>query len=149
MHGQDYCDKICGLLDSISGKLDDEGSGEINSGGGQIMAYINDPNGKKFDCYPVARIECYGVRLASDYIGEVPPKMLLVDVPEAEYIVFEHGPFDYEQANCNVEEKVDTAITNFDFTDTGYCFDDTLGRIAYFYHDPVQFWKYIRPVRKQ
>ena len=43
MHGQDYCDKICGLLDSISGKLDDEGSGEINSGGGQIMAYINDP----------------------------------------------------------------------------------------------------------
>jgi hypothetical protein len=113
------------------------------------MAYINDPNGKKFDGYPVARIECYGVRLASDYKGDVPPEMLLVDVLEAEYVVFEHGPFDYEQSNCSVEEKVDTAIANFNFADTEYRFDDTLGRIAYLYHDPVRFRKYIRPVRKQ
>lgn len=40
--GQD-CETICGLLDSIKGKLDDEGGSESNSGGGQIMAYISDP----------------------------------------------------------------------------------------------------------
>jgi len=145
--GQD-CGTICGLLDSIKGKLDDEGSSEANSGSGQIMAYINDPDGKPF-CYGVSRAECYGVRLASDYKGEVPPQMLMIDVPEAEYIVFEHGPFDYEQENRSVEEKVDAAIATFNFADTGYCFDTSPGRMAYFYHDPERFWKYIRPVRKQ
>ena len=64
-----------------------------------------------------ARAECYGVRLASDYNGEVPQQMLLMDVPAAEYIVFEHGPFGYEQENRIVENNVDTAIANFDFTD--------------------------------
>lgn len=75
--------------------------------------------------------------------------MRMVDVPEAEYIVFEHRPFDYEQENRSVEEKVDTAIANFDFTDAGYCPDISPGRMAYFYHDPERFWKYIRPMRKQ
>ncbi len=145
--GQD-CDTICGLLDSIKDKLDDKGNSEPNSGSGQIMAYLHDPNGKPF-CYGIPRAECYGVRLASDYNGEVPPQMILIDIPEAEYIVFEHGPFDYEQENRSVEEKVDTAIANFDFADTAYCMDTSPGRIAYFYHDPTQFWKYIRPVRKQ
>lgn len=98
--------------------------------------------------YGVPRVECYGVRLASDYKGEVPPQMLIIDVLEAEYIVFEHEPFDYEQENSSVEEKVDTAIANFDFADTAYCFDTSPDRMAYFFHDPEQFWKYIRPIRK-
>lgn len=34
--GQDM-DTVCGLLDSIKGKLDDSGGSDINSGGGQIM----------------------------------------------------------------------------------------------------------------
>ncbi len=144
--GQD-CDTICGLLDSIKGKLDDKGSSESNGGSGQIMAYIHDPKGQPF-CYGIPRAECYGVRLASDYDGEVPPQMLLMDVPEAEYIVFEHGPFDYEQENRSVEKKVDKAIANFDFSNTGYCYDTSPGRVAYFFHDPERFWKYIRPVRK-
>ena len=144
--GQD-CDTICGLLDSIKGKLDDKGGSESNCGSGQIMAYIHDPKGQPF-CYGIPRAECYGVRLPSDYDGEVPPQLLLIDVPEAEYIVFEHGPFDYEQENCSVEEKVNKAIANFDFSNTGYCYDTSPGRVAYFFHDPEQFWKYIRPVRK-
>ncbi len=142
------CDTICGLLDSIKGKLDDEGSSEANSGSGQIMAYIHDPKGKPF-CYGVPRTECYGVRLSSDYNGEVPQQMLLIDIPEAEYVVFEHGPFDYEQENRSVEKKVDEAIADFDFADTGYCFDSTPGRIAYFFHNPERFWKYVRPVKRK
>jgi len=144
--GQD-CDTICGLLDSIKGKLDDDGGSKSNSSSGQIMAYINDPGGRLCD-WGIPRTECYGARLPFDYKGEIPPQMLLIDVPEAEYIVFEHGPFDYEQENRSVEEKIEKAMATFDFTDTGYCYDTSPGRIIYFYHDPERFWKYIRPVKK-
>lgn len=141
------CETVCGLLDSIKGKLDDEGGSEPNSGAGQIMAYINDPNGRLCS-WGIPLAECYGVRLPADYSGEVPPQMLLLDVPEAEYIVFEHGPFDYEQENCSVEQKIENAMSDFDYTDTGYCLDTSPGRLMYFYHDPARFWKYIRPVRR-
>lgn len=144
--GQD-CNTICGLLDSIKGKLDDMGGSEANSGAGQIMGYINDPAGQPF-CYGIPRAECYGVRLPADYKGEVPSQMLLMDVPEAEYVVFEHGPFDYEQENCSVEREMEEAKKGFDLETAGYRMDDTPGRVGYFYHDPNRFWKEIRPVRK-
>ncbi|MHA6531722.1 helix-turn-helix transcriptional regulator [Paenibacillus sp. BAC0078] len=144
--GQD-CETICGLLDSIKGKLDDDGGSESNSGGGQIMAYINDPDGRLCD-WGILRTECFGVRLPFDYTGEVPPQMLMIDVPEAEYIVFEHGSFNYEQENRSVEEKMEEVMATFDFAGTGYCFDTSPGRIIYVYHDPERFLKYIRPVRK-
>jgi len=148
--GQD-CDTICAMLDGVKFKLDDmgDGDGQFNAGSGQIMAYIHETEAKKFDCYDAPRSECYGVRLSSDYEGEVPPQMLLIDVPEAEYIVFEHGPFDYEKENCIVEERVEAAMASFDYADTDYCFDASPGRVAYFFHDSARFWKYIRPVRRR
>jgi len=144
--GQD-CETICGLLDSIKGKLDDDGGSESNGGSGQIMAYINDPEGRLCD-WGIPRTECYGARLPFDYKGEVPPQMLMIDVPEAEYVVFEHGPFDYEQENRSVEEKIEKAMATFDFAGTDYCFDTSPGRIIYFYFNPERYFKYIRPVRK-
>ncbi|MBO5472887.1 MAG: helix-turn-helix transcriptional regulator [Lachnospiraceae bacterium] len=144
--GQD-CETICGLLDSIKGKLDDRGGSEPNSGGGQIMAYINDPRGRLCG-WGIPRAECYGVRLDADYQGDVPEQMIMMDVPEAEYLVFEHGPFDYEQENCSVEEKMEKAMAEFDYEANGYCLDTTPGRLVYFYHDPARFWKYIRPVKR-
>lgn len=144
--GQDH-ETICGLLDSIKGKLDDDGGSEANCGSGQIMAYINNPDGKLCD-WGILRTECWGVRLPLDYKGELPPQMLVVDIPEAEYIIFEHGPFNYEQENCSVEEKIEMAMATFDYTGNGYCPDITPGRIMYFYYDPEQYFKYIRPVKK-
>ena len=144
--GQDY-ETICGLLDSIKGKLDDEGGSEPNCGSGQIMAYINDPEGRLCD-WGIPRTECHGVRLPYDYKGEIPPQMLFIDVPEAEYVVFEHGPFDYEQENRSVEEKIEAAMAAFDYSGTGYSFDATPGRITYFYFNPEQYFKYIRPVKR-
>lgn len=144
--GQDL-ETICGLLDSIKGKLDDDGGSEVNSGSGQLMAYINDPEGRLCD-WGIPRTECYGVRLPADYDGEVPPQMLMVDIPEAEYLVFEHGPFDYEQENRSVEATMEKAMAEFDFEGTGYCFDTTPGRIIYLYYDPERIFKYVRPVRK-
>lgn len=144
--GQD-CETICGLLDSVKDKLDDMGGSESNSGSGQIMAYINEPAGR-ICSWGIPLAECYGVRLPSSYSGAIPPQMLIIDVPEAEYIVFEHGPFSFENENNIVEEKIETAMKTFDYTSAGYCLDTTPGRIFYFYHDPERFWKYIRPVKK-
>lgn len=144
--GQD-CETICGLLDSVKGKLDDMGGSEANSGAGQIMAFINEPTGRICN-WGIPLAECYGARLPLDYSGEVPSQMLLTDVPEGEYIVFEHGPFDYEKENCSVEEKVEAAMKEFDYTAAGYRLDTTPGKVTYFYHDPERFWKYVRPVQR-
>lgn len=145
--GQDY-ETICGLLDSIKGKLDDGGGSEPNAGGGQVMAYISDPDGRLCD-WGFPRTECHGARLPADYDGEVPPNMLMIDVPGAEYLVFEHGPFDYEQENRSVEEKVERAMSAFAESDDEYCFDTSPGKVLYLYYDPDQFCKYVRPVRKK
>lgn len=144
--GQD-CETVCGLLDSIKGKLDDEGGSESNSGSGHVMAYISDPKGRLCD-WGFPRTECYGIRLPADYKGEVPPQMQMADVPEDEYLVFEHGPFDYEQENRSLEERMEAAMADFDFAGTGYCYDTTPGRVLYYYHDPQRFCKYVRPVKK-
>lgn len=144
--GQDY-HTVCGLLDSIKGKLDDIGGSEANCGSGQIMAYINDPKGRLCD-WGIPRTECWGVRLPFDYQGETPAQMHLLDVPQNEYIVFEHGPFDYEQENPSIEEKIKQAMADFDYASSGYCLDVSPGRVMYFYYNPQQYFKYIRPVRK-
>lgn len=144
--GQD-CETICGLLDSIKGKLDDMGGDEANSGSGQIMAYLNDPAGR-ICSWGIPLAECYGVRLPMDYDGEVPAQMLLTDVPEGEYLVFEHGPFDYEKEGSDVEAKIESAMKAYDYSASGCVLDTTPGRIFYFYHDPQRFWKYVRPVRR-
>lgn len=144
--GQD-CETICGLLDSIKGKLDDMGGDEANSGSGQIMAYLNDPAGR-ICSWGIPLAECYGVRLPMDYAGEVPEQMLLMDVPEGDYIVFEHGSFDYEKEGTAVEAKIEAAMKAYDYTASEYCLDTTPGRIFYFYHDPQRFFKYVRPVQR-
>lgn len=144
--GQD-CETICGLLDSIKGKLDDIGGHEENAASGQLMAYINEPEGRLCS-WGIPLAEAYGVRLPADYAGEVPPQMQLMDVAEGEYIVFEHGPFDYETENQQVEAKIEKAMKDFDYTQSGYELDTAQGRVFYFYHDCERFWKYVRPVKK-
>lgn len=144
--GQD-CETICGLLDSIKGKLDDAGGDESDSGSGQLMAYINEPAGR-ICSWGIPLAEAYGVRLPDGYDGKIPEQMQMMDVPEGDYIVFEHGPFDLETENSSVEEKIEKAMKDFDFSDTGYCLDITPGRVFYFYHDCKRFWKYVRPVKR-
>lgn len=130
--------------ESIRGKLDDDG-GEY---AGQVMGYLNDATGRLCD-WGYLRTECYGARLPADYRGEVPAQMLLTDIPEGEYLVFEHGPFDYEQECRTVEEKVETAMRGFDYAAEGCALDtQTPGRVTYFYFNPGQYFKYIRPVKR-
>ena len=144
--GQD-CETVCGLLDSIEGKLDDAGGNEADSSGGQVMAFINEPEGR-ICSWGIPLAEAYGVRLAPDYSKEAPAPLQMMDVPESEYIVFEHGPFDFETENAAVEEKIEAAMKNFDYEKSGYRLDTTQGRVFYFYHDCNRFWKYVRPVKR-
>ncbi len=141
------CDTICGLLESIKGKLDDNGSEDNDAGSGQLMAFINEPEGR-ICSWGIPLAEAYGVRLAADYNGETPPPLQLMDVPEGEYIVFEHGPFDFETENSEVESKIEKAMKEFDYNKSGYELDKAQGRIFYFYHDCKRFWKYVRPVKR-
>ena len=55
------------------------------------------------------------------------------DVPEAEYVVFEHGPFDYEHQNCSVEEKIEKIMNSFNYSEYGYQLDTSCGRVMYFF----------------
>lgn len=144
--GQD-CETVCGLLDSIKGKLDDVGGSEADSGSGQLMAFINEPSGR-ICSWGIPLAEAYGARLPIDYDGEIPGQMQIMDVPEGEYIVFEHGAFDFETENSGVEEKIEKAMKEFDYSAAGYCLDTTPGRVFYFYHDCKRFWKYVRPVKR-
>jgi AraC-like DNA-binding protein len=134
------CDTICGLLDSIKGKLDGKDD-VIGKYSGQIMAHIHENGGK------IA--EAYGVRLPINYGGTIPSNMLLIDVPEMEYIVFEHGPFNYDEESDTVGKKLQTAIDAFDFAETEYKLDTSVGRISYFYFVPESFEKRIQPVIKK
>jgi len=136
--GQDW-DTICGLLDSIKGNLDGNDDDPCKYSG-QVMATIYEKNGK------IA--EGYGVRLAMNYNGPIPKNMLLIEIPEMEYIVFEHGPFNYEEENETVEKKLKEAELSFDYSKTEYELDTSSGRIGYFYHIPASFKKRIQPVKK-
>ncbi len=133
------CDTVCGLLDSITGKLDGD-DGVIGEFSGQIMAHIQEADGR--------RPEAYGVRLPADWHGDVPAGMLLMDVPDGEYIVFEHGPFDYEEECDTVGDKLHDAMEAFSHEGTGYQADKSAKRPAYFFFDPAKFEKRVLPVVK-
>lgn len=144
--GQD-CETICGLLQSIQGKLDDLGGDEEDSSG-QLMAFINAPTGR-ICSWGIPLAEAYGVRLPADYQGEVPKQMQLMQVEAGEYIVFEHGPFDFETENSLVEARIEAAMKEFDWEGSGYVPDTTTPeRVWYFYHDCARYWKYVRPVKR-
>ena len=144
--GQD-CETICGLLSSIPGNLDNHGGEESDASSGQLMAWINAPTGR-ICSWGIPLAEAYGVRLPANYDGPDPEQMMLMDVPEGEYVVFEHGPFDFETESESVEVKVEKAMKEFDYASKGYELDLTPERVFYFYHDCSRFFKYVRPVKR-
>lgn len=144
--GQDRA-TVCGLLDSVKGKLDDEGGPEADAGGGQVMAYVSDPDGR-LCAWGFPRVECHGARLPEGWAGEVPPNLRIMDVDGGEYAVFEHGPFDYDGQMRTVEDQIEAAMAAFAAADNGWEFDTSPGKVIYLYFDPARFCKYVRPVRR-
>lgn len=107
-------DEALTLRASIPGKLDDAGGENEDAGSGQLMAWINEPTGR-ICSWGIPLAEAYGVRLPADYAGPVPAQMQLMDVPTGEYLVFEHGPFDFETQNAAVEAKIEQVMRDFDY----------------------------------
>lgn len=134
------CDTICGLLDSIKGKLDGNDS-ELGQFSGQLMFYLFEEDGR----IP----ECYGIRIPVDYNGEIPSQLYCMDVPEGEYVIFAHPAFAYDSMNDLVCKKVDETAFHYSLDQTGYQYEEGNGRIRYIYHSP-QIWGYrvLRPVKR-
>lgn len=131
------CDTITGLLDGIEGKLDgpDQVKGAFS---GQVMARLYREQGST---------ECYGARLDPQYDGPVPAPLLLIDVPEADYLAFEHGPFDYEKEGDQVDRLLRSALDHFSFDKLDFEPDNRPGRLAYYYFEPDRYARYLLPVR--
>lgn len=55
------------------------------------------------------------MRLPRDCTDAVPAPLQLMDVPEGDYLVFEHGPFDLQTENSLVEAKIERAMRDFDY----------------------------------
>ena len=111
----------------------------------QQMAFVNEPSGR-ICSWGIPLAECWGVRLPRDCTDAVSAPLQLMEVPEGDYLVFEHGPFDLQTENSLVEAKIERAMRDFDYEAAGCCPDTAPGRVFYFVHDCVRFWKYIRPV---
>lgn len=111
----------------------------------QQMAFVNEPSGL-ICSWGIPLAECWGVRLPRDCTDAVPAPLQLMEIPEGDYLVFEHGPFDLQTENSLVEAKIERAMRDFDYEAAGCCLDTAPDCVFYFVHDCVRFWKYIRPV---
>lgn len=126
--GQD-CDTITRLLATIKEALD-----------GQVMARLFGED---------SSWEAYGIRLPADYAGPVPHPLLLTQVAEADYISFEHGPFDYEGEGEQVYRLLVAARQGFSYDDLDFEPDLSAGRLSYYYFDPDRYARYVLPIRSR
>jgi AraC family transcriptional regulator len=127
------CDEICGTLESMSHLVL---PGQL----GQTAGWFFENGTKGY---------LYGIPVPLDYNGDVPEGMELRIVPESEYLVFFHPPFDYLKDNGAVMSIVEQAAWNFDPGSMGYTWNDAPGH-AYQRHFPEGYgYAVLRPVKKK
>lgn len=135
------CNTISGLMDSIKGKLDGNDN-ELGVFSGQLMFRIFEEDKRA--------PECYGIRVSTDYKGEIPSQLLSREVPEGDYLIFAHPTFDYETMSKTVVEQVTKMSGEYPISETGYEYEEENGRISYIYHSPdVWGYRIVRPVKKK
>lgn len=69
-----------------------------------------------------------GVEVAADYEGAVPEGFDVIELPKAQYVMFQGEPFE-EEDYCQAIEQVQEAIGKFDPSATGYQWDKDNPRI--------------------
>ena len=69
-----------------------------------------------------------GVEVAMDYDGTIPEGFDVIDLPEADYLMFQGEPF-REEDYCDAITAVQQAMDNYDPTVIGYTWDDNNPRI--------------------
>ncbi|KWX74776.1 AraC family transcriptional regulator [Paenibacillus jilunlii] len=130
-HGHD-CDEVSGTLESMSHHTL---PGQI----GQTAGWFYQ-NGRKG--------YLYGIPVAADYNGEIPEGMEVRDIPESEYLVFFHPPFDYLKDNGRVMRTVEQVAWNYNPESMGYQWDEDTKQ-DYQRHFPEGYgYAVLRPVKK-
>lgn len=69
-----------------------------------------------------------GVEVAMDYDGTIPEGFDVIDLPEADYLMFQGEPF-REEDYCDAITAVQQAMNNYDPAVIGYAWDDRNPRI--------------------
>ncbi|MGG6309297.1 helix-turn-helix domain-containing protein [Paenibacillus macerans] len=126
------CDEISGTLDSMS---------HLNLPGqlGQTAGWFYRDGRKGY---------LYGMLVAADYSGEIPEGMECREVPESDYLVFFHPPFDYLKANGEVMKAVEDKAWSFDPAEMGLAWDEGT-QFDYQRHFPEGYgYAVLRPVKK-
>ncbi|WP_025715711.1 AraC family transcriptional regulator [Paenibacillus sp. 1-18] len=126
------CDEICGTLESMSHlKL----PGQL----GQTAGWFYQNGQKGY---------LYGIPVAADYTGEIPAGMECRNIPESDYLVFFHPPFNYLKNNGDVMRVVEEKAWNFGPRSMGYEWDEETKQ-DYQRHFPEGYgYAVLRPVKK-
>ena len=69
-----------------------------------------------------------GVEVLADYTGPVPEGFDVIDLPAADYLMFQGEPFD-EEDYCEAISTVQQAMNGYDPSIIGYVWDDSNPRI--------------------
>ncbi|CAH1197266.1 AraC family transcriptional regulator [Paenibacillus sp. JJ-223] len=131
-HGHN-CDEISGTLESMSNHVL---PGQL----GQTAGWFYQNGQKGY---------LYGIPVSSEYDGPIPAGMECRDIPESEYLVFFHPPFDYLKDNGAVMRTVEEAASKFDPKEMGYEWDEEIKQ-DYQRHFPEGYgYAVLRPVKKK
>ena len=126
------CDEICGTLESMSNYAL---PGQL----GQTAGWFYDNGHKGY---------LYGIPVSADYEGLIPEGMECRDIPESEYLVFFHPPFDYLKDNGAVMRTVEDTAWNFDPGRLGFEWDEG-DKQDYQRHYPEGYgYAVLRPVKR-
>lgn len=127
------CDEISGTLESMSNHVL---PGQL----GQTAGWFYQNGQKGY---------LYGIPVSSEYDGPIPAGMECRDIPESEYLVFFHPPFDYLKDNGAVMRTVEEAASKFDPKEMGYEWDEEIKQ-DYQRHFPEGYgYAVLRPVKKK
>lgn len=127
------CDEVCGYVDSI-GSMSHPIVTAHTAGwkkSGDKLTYF------------------YGSGLPLDYSGPVPEGFELREIPDSEYLVFSHPPFDYMEKNGPVMEAVEKLAWEFDPDELGYEWNDEVCPIYQRHYPEKLGYQVVRPVKKQ
>lgn len=127
------CDEISGTLESMSNHAL---PGQL----GQTAGWFYQNGQKGY---------LYGIPVSLEYDGPVPVGMECIEIPESEYLVFFHPPFDYLKDNGAVMRTIEEVAWNFDPQGMGYEWDEGIKQ-DYQRHFPEGYgYAVLRPVKKK
>ncbi|MCM1578792.1 MAG: AraC family transcriptional regulator [Ruminococcus sp.] len=130
------CDKVCGIVDSISHISD-------------LIVTPHTAGWFKTDC---GRGYFYGTGVPLDYTGNVPDGFELREFPGSCYLVFSHPPFDYLKDNGEVMGRVENLARNYDISGFGggkYDRNEDVCRCCQRHYPECLGYQVLRPIKRK